>query len=60
MCDNIDLSCFSTAVLLPFAADFDELLIFPFFNGLSKAVGIALVFNSTFPTPKDFSSLLYG
>ena len=60
VCYNIDLSHFSTAVLLPFAADSDE-LIFLLFDVLSKTVGIALVFNNTliFPIPKDSASLLY-
>ena len=56
-----NLSCFSTAILLLFAADSDE-LIFLLFDGLSKTVSIAPFFNNslTLPTPKDSASFLHG
>ena len=43
-----NLLCFSTAILLPFAVDFDE-LIFLLFDCLSRTVSIAPFFNNTFP-----------
>ena len=56
-----NLSCFSTAVLLLFAVDSDE-MIFLLFDDLSKSVSIAPFFNDTLtlPTLKDPASLLYG
>ena len=53
-----NLSHFSTAVLLLFAADCDD-LIFCLFGGLSKTVSIAPVFNTTvtLPTPKDSATV---
>ena len=56
-----NLLFFSTAVLLPFAVDSDE-LIFLLFDSLSKTVSIAPFFNNTLtlPTPKDSANLLYG
>ena len=60
VCYTIDHLHFSTAVLLLFAADCDD-LIFLLFDSLSETVDIAPVFNNTltFRTPKGSSNLLH-
>ena len=50
-----NLSCFSTTVLLLFAANSDE-LTFLLYDGLSKTVSIAPVFNNTLTLPASKDS----